>query len=157
MTKKKLIAKKIQPTLSKEEIVQKIIEEAQGKRYVTYESIIEAADKHHFTEIETSDLLKELENKNIDLIMQKELDDHINEDDTDDLLNTDEISTKVKTKIDTTSLHDSDIDDAEKDESDTFRNLPEVPQIADGVKCYLRDIGKIPLLNKKTEKIAFIF
>ena len=26
-------------------------------------------------------------------------------------------------------------------------------QITDGVKCYLRDIGKIPLLNKKTETV----
>ena len=26
-------------------------------------------------------------------------------------------------------------------------------QITDAVKCYLRDIGKIPLLNKKTETV----
>lgn len=151
MTKKKSTVKKNEPVITKEEVVQQILEDAQGKRYVTYESIIETAEKHNFTESETGNLLKELEKKNIDLIMQKELDSDI-ENDSADILHAEEGSAKIKTKIDTT-IHDSDIDPTEKDESETLRNLPDVPQIADGVKCYLRDIGKIPLLNKKTEKV----
>ncbi|MBM18221.1 MAG: RNA polymerase sigma factor RpoD [Epsilonproteobacteria bacterium] len=151
MTKKKPMTKKAQPKLTKADIVQKIIEDAQGKRYVTYESIIEAAEKHNFTESETSNLLRDLENKNIDLIMQKELDADHGSDDTDLLSDDDNQSVKVKTKI-AADLPEED-EDSEKDESEALRGVPDIPQIADGVKCYLRDIGKIPLLNKKTEKV----
>lgn len=154
MIKKKILPKKIQPKHTKAEILQQIIEDAQGKRYVTYESIIEIAEKHKFSESETSNLLKELEKKNVDLVMQKELDDsHEAEDQT--LLDSDELdSPKVRSKLSASAIHDEDLDDSEKDENEPLRGAtPDIPQIADGVKCYLRDIGKIPLLNKKTEKI----
>lgn len=154
MIKKKILPKKVLPKFTKAEILQQILEDAQGKRYVTYESIIETAEKHKFSESETSNLLKELEKKNIDLVMQKELDDsHETED--QDLLESEEIeSPKVRSKLSATAIHDEDLDDSEKDDSEIVRGAtPDIPQIADGVKCYLRDIGKIPLLNKKTEKV----
>lgn len=154
MIKKKILPKKIQPKYTKAEILQQIIEDAQGKRYVTYESIIETAEKHKFSESETSNLLKELEKKNIDLVMQKELDDS-HEAEDQDLLESDELdSPKVRSKLSASAIHDEDLDDPEKDDGEPLRGAtPDIPQIADGVKCYLRDIGKIPLLNKKTEKV----
>lgn len=155
MIKKKTILKKsLQPKFTKAEISQQIIEDAQSKRYVTYESIIEAAENHKFSESETSALLKELEKKNIDLVMQKELDDTPESDEHDITESEDVESLKVRGKLSTTTIQDDDIEDGEKEEADTTRgSTPDIPQIADGVKCYLRDIGKIPLLNKKTEKI----
>lgn len=154
MIKKKTILKKIQqPKYTKAEILQQIIEDAQSKRYVTYESIIETAEKHKFTEVETSALLKELEKKNIDLVMQKELDDSPETDEHDIVESEESESLKVRSKLSTTAIHEEDSEDAEKDDVEAVRGTPDVPQIADGVKCYLRDIGKIPLLNKKTEKI----
>ena len=39
------------------------------------------------------------------------------------------------------------------DEREVVKEIGEAAHIADGVKCYLRDIGKIPLLNKKTESV----
>ena len=154
MIKKKIIPKKIQPKSSKADVLQQILDDAQGKRYVTYESIIETAERHKFTESETSNLLKELEKKNIDLVMQKELDDSHEQDDHDLLESEEAEPVKIRAKISTSAIHDEDMDDAEKDDVEQQRGAAaDIPQIADGVKCYLRDIGKIPLLNKKTEKI----
>lgn len=154
MIKKKIIPKKVPVKLTKAEILQQIVEEAQSKRYVTYESIIETAEKHKFTETETSQLLKELEKKNIDFVMQKELDE-TQDSDSQDMIDVEEgESLKIRSKLSSSAIHDEDLDDSEKDDGDSARgSAPDVPQIADGVKCYLRDIGKIPLLNKKTEKV----
>ena len=154
MIKKKIIPKKVQTKFTKDEILQQIVDEAQGKRYVTYESIIETAEKHKFTEAETSNLLKELEKKNIDLVMQKELDDTQEPEEQDIIENEDSESLKIRSKISTTDIHDEDLDDPEKEDAEPIKGTTQdVPQIADGVKCYLRDIGKIPLLNKKTETV----
>lgn len=154
MIKKKITLKKVPVKFTKAEILQQIIEEAQTKRYVTYESIIETAEKHKFSEAETSQLLKELEKKNIDLVMQKELDDSQDSDDQDMIDIEEGESLKIRNKLSASAIDDEDLDDSEKDDSDLARgSTPDVPQIADGVKCYLRDIGKIPLLNKKTEKV----
>ena len=47
---------------------------------------------------------------------------------------------------------DAEESDEEEDEKDQVREIG-ASQITDPVKCYLRDIGKIPLLNKKTETV----
>ncbi len=154
MIKKKIIAKKVQPKLDKSEIIGQILEDAQTQRYVTYESIIETAEKHKFTEIETANLLKELEQKNIELIMQKELDSSLEPEDHEIVDHEGIEQPKAATKLSASTLQADDLDDHEKEDFEPTRSAtPDVPQIADGVKCYLRDIGKIPLLNKKTEKI----
>ena len=44
-------------------------------------------------------------------------------------------------------------DEPEDGRADVVKEVGEAAHIADGVKCYLRDIGKIPLLNKKTETV----
>ncbi|MBI2353253.1 RNA polymerase sigma factor RpoD [Candidatus Dependentiae bacterium] len=156
MIKKKIVIKKnvSQQKLTKEEIAQQIVEEAQSKRYVTYESIIESAEKHKFTESETSALLKDLEKKNVELLMQKELDES-SELDEHDLVGADESEpVKIRNKLSTTTIQEEEGDEGEKEELENVRGVvSDIPQIADGVKCYLRDIGKIPLLNKKTEKV----
>ena len=43
-------------------------------------------------------------------------------------------------------------EEAEEEEKEVTREAGS-SQITDPVKCYLRDIGKIPLLNKKTETV----
>jgi len=49
---------------------------------------------------------------------------------------------------------DEDIDLEEpEEERELVKEAGETGHIADGVKCWLRDIGKIPLLNKKTEAV----
>jgi len=162
MIKKKTSSKKITKiTISNEDkqsVVKKLIEDGQRQRYITYETIMEIGEKHKFTEDEMNELLKELEKKNIELITQEELHSSQNVTETDDFTEQDEKTThKAASKISVASLpeeeEESESDDTIKDDGEIVKEAPEIPQIADGVKCYLRDIGKIPLLNKKTETI----
>lgn len=152
MTKKKTSTKKTTQSESPEITIKKIIDDLYGQRYIAYESVMEIGEKHSFSEQDTSNFLKELEKNNIELVMQKEINN--NDDSSDNVLleQDDKNSLKVSKKIPTGSLQEESEDDKHSDD-DTIKEMPDIPQIADGVKCYLRDIGKIPLLNKKTEKI----
>ena len=63
------------------------------------------------------------------------------------------IRSGIKTKLES-SLEDlqTGYDDEDADEEEEEPGVREpAAHITDPVKCYLRDIGKIPLLNKKTE------
>ncbi len=161
--KKSTLKKAAKPTINLEDhqsIIKKIVEESQKQRYVTYEWIMELSDKYKLSEDETNQLLKDLEKKNVELILQEELTGSASINSDDDFLEvTEEKETaKIKNKLSATSLENDeeeieDHDNDEKDEGEVVKEIPDIPQIADGVKCYLRDIGKIPLLNKKTETV----
>lgn len=151
MKKKKTNSKKTFQPDSVTTSVKKIVEDLHGQRYITYESVMEIGEKNKYSEQDMSELLKGLEKKNIELVMQKEI-NATPEGTTPELLEHEEqASLKINKKI-TTSIEGGDDSDTEKDD-DTIKEVPDIPQIADGVKCYLRDIGKIPLLNKKTETV----
>lgn len=160
--KKKTNSKKItKATISNEDrqsVIKKIVEDSQKQRYITYESIMEFAEKHKFNEEDTNELLRELDKKNIELIMQEELNSNNAATDADDYIDTeDKEPHKVVSKLSVAALHEeeeeAESEDAGKDDGEGIKEALEIPQIADGVKCYLRDIGKIPLLNKKTETV----
>ncbi|GAF68473.1 unnamed protein product, partial [marine sediment metagenome] len=62
----------------------------------------------------------------------------------------------LKAKIGTSlefADNEDEKDDADSDNDENVKSVGSSAQITDPVKCYLRDIGKIPLLNKKTESI----
>ena len=156
-SQKKIIKPIIEPE-DKQSIFKKIIEDGQKCRYITYEAILDIGEKHKFSEDDTNELLKELEKKNIELITQEELISGHASSDTDDFAEQEEKAHhKTSNKLAKVSLQEEeeevDPDDAVKDDGEVAKEIPEIPQIADGVKCYLRDIGKIPLLNKKTESV----
>ncbi|MBP9765357.1 RNA polymerase sigma factor RpoD [Candidatus Babeliales bacterium] len=164
MIKKKIVPKKSsKQTINLEDhqgLIKKIVEDSQKQRYVTYESIMDMSDRYKFSEDETNQLLKELEKRNVDLILQEELQSgSAASQDNDDFLEVeDKEPAKIKSKLSATSLEEEEEeidehDDVDKDEGEVVKEIPDIPQIADGVKCYLRDIGKIPLLNKKTETV----
>jgi len=163
MIKKKTVLKKnAKPIFNQEDrqsLIKKIAEDSQKQRYVTYESILDISDKNKLNEDETNQLLRELEERNVELILQEELSGSNINTETEDFLEQDEKKPeKIISKLSTTTLdEDEEIhdlhEDNDKDESEAIKEIAEIPQIADGVKCYLRDIGKIPLLNKKTETI----
>ncbi len=147
----------------KNEIVQKLmkklIDDGKKQRFLTYESVIEFCELHHITEVDTNLFLKEIEKNNIELVMHDELDADIS--DVENYDDEQPEQTKIKTKISTSSLdfeekeeEDKGLDDAEEevDEADE-RTIGDIGHSPDGVKSYLRDIGKIPLLNKKTETV----
>lgn len=124
-----------------------ILERGRQAGSMTYEEVIALADEHDFSEAELDQLLKMFEREHIELVIEGE-----------DLAQ--EKHHEEPVDLDVEALRAENIaavipeDEEEEEESDDEEiRTSEPSQIADGVKCYLRDIGKIPLLNKKTEKV----
>jgi RNA polymerase primary sigma factor len=139
----------------KKELTEELIEKGKRTNFLTYEEIIEFGDKNHLSEQEINDILKTVEREHIDLIMQDELDVEagslVLEDEAEGARL--DAKTKLESSLDLqTDQYDEDEADEDEEEKDAVREIGN-SQITDPVKCYLRDIGKIPLLNKKTETV----
>lgn len=133
----------------KKELSQELVDQGKRDGVLTYEEVMEFSDEHEFTEIETDLLLRRLDKENIELITQEELDSvqsEIEEFDKDES----SPDQKFKTRLVKTLDSDGELEEDEEEEEDE-REHAAPTQITDSVKSYLRDIGKIPLLNKKTE------
>lgn len=112
---------------------------------LTYEEIIEFSDKNHLTEKETEEVMAALEKRSIELVTQEELEHEA-------ALEEHEEPARLKSHVSTSFDVDfEDEDDDKKESDDDVRQAMPSTQITDSVKSYLREIGKIPLLNKKTE------
>ncbi|HJM69171.1 MAG TPA: RNA polymerase sigma factor RpoD [Candidatus Babeliales bacterium] len=123
-----------------EEQLQEILAKGKKQSFIIYEELIDFGEKHKFDEKKMSDLLKQCEKNHIELVMHDEIEksaDDISQFEGDK----EDVTVKKKVALPTE-------DNSEEDENVT---LVDTSPITDGVKCYLRDIGKIPLLNKKTE------
>ncbi len=149
MLKKSITSKKRKPPIldPKKELIEEIIEKSKKAGILTYEEIIEFSEKNNLTEKESDDLLRTLDKENVELISQNEL-DGIQQDELEK--EEEPVKMKLKAKIDS-DKDDFDSDGGEGDE--TKIREATTTQITDSVKSYLRDIGKIPLLNKKTESV----
>lgn len=153
-TKQKPEIEKSKSDLIKE-LVDDLLEKGRHSGFLSYEEILEFSDKNHLSEGEILELQKSIEKENIELISEEELGQ------TEGIsYEREEDSTKghVKSHIETSLEFDEEEaieteEEEEKDEKETVRETSESSHLADGVKAYLRDIGKIPLLNKKTETI----
>lgn len=131
---------------SKSELIEALLEKGKKQGLLAYEEVIEFGDKHQLTEAETNDLLKVLEKEHIELLMQDEIEVSKKFQETEEDL---PVGLELKTKIEATiNLHEGEFEEEEEEAEDIIRGEA---GITDGVKAYLRDIGKIPLLNKKTE------
>ena len=141
----------------KKELIEELIEKGKRANFLTYEEIIEFGDKNHLVEQEINEILKTLEKEHIDLIMQDELETEAASlegmDDEGEGARLD-VKTKLESSLDL-QADQFDEDEAEQEDDEEKEVAREVgsSQITDPVKCYLRDIGKIPLLNKKTETV----
>ena len=138
-----------------ETVLKKTLEKGKEKRFLTYEGIINLGEKHSLSEKDTNKLLKEIEKSNIDLIMQEEVDAGKNSNDGGfDLGDSDSSpSSRGKLKSSLKSVQSDDDKPDEDDEKKDDKIVATKQHITDSVKCYLRDIGKIPLLNKETEGV----
>lgn len=133
----------------KAELMEALIEKGKKQSALAYEEVMEFSDKNHLSELELNDLLKVFEKEHIDLVMQDELESNGSEvHDLEEDLATPrlEIKEKLESSLD---LHSQEEESDEEEVEDVVKT--ESTQVADGVKAYLRDVGKIPLLNKKTE------
>jgi RNA polymerase primary sigma factor len=143
----------IKKTSSHGEMIEAFIESARRNGLIAYEQVMEFSEQHHLTDNELQDLLKHLEREHIEVVMESEIQTQL--DDIDDMT-TIGVKPNFEFDIDSDKAADEFADENEEEQKTTT----DTGHLADGVKCYLKDIGKIPLLNKKTEstiaeKIAF--
>ncbi len=135
------------------EDIDMLIEKGKEAGKLTYEEVISFNEQNHLSEKDANALLKRLEAEHIELVMEDEIDTATSELEAPEK----ESGSKIKSKgsLAPTFALDSDDEDEEDatEDDDQERTTSELTHIADGVKCYLRDIGKIPLLNKTTEKV----
>ncbi|MGA9530307.1 MAG: RNA polymerase sigma factor RpoD [Candidatus Babeliales bacterium] len=143
----------------KQEAKEELIEQSKRLGKISYEEVIEFSDEYQLTQEETNNLLRLFEKENVELVMHEELEDKSSN--TDKYEQEEENKIKLSTQLDPSSFsnddYDKDLDEEDNEDEEVVEKAPRSSdasgRITDTVKCYLRDIGKIPLLNKKTEKI----
>jgi RNA polymerase primary sigma factor len=158
MTKAKPTAKK---TVKKtnpnvdlhKEIIEEFIEKCKVNGLLSYEELIIFSDKNNVTDAEVTDILRVLEKENVELVTQEELEsDDLKKEEFEEI---EPSRLKLKTKLETYGLESGEFEEEEseeeEDEEESEVKRETESSVADSVKSYLRDIGKIPLLNKKTE------
>ncbi len=136
----------------KTEFIEELIQKGKNSGIVAYEEIIEFSNKNDLGEQDIADIMKALEAKHIELVMEDELTSAV---DIIKLSHEEEKINKagiISSKI-TLTDDKEDEEDEDEDDEDQAAKVNASVQAADGVKAYLRDIGKIPLLNKKTETV----
>lgn len=121
---------------------EEVLERGRQAGSLSYEEVIALSAENNLSESETDVLLKQIEKEHIELVMESEMETASVEPEVevDDL--------DKKTSFDSGALEEEVAEDVVEEVIKS-----ESPHISDGVKCYLRDIGKIPLLNKSTEKV----
>ena len=138
------------------ESLEHLLEKGKQKGGLSYEEIMAFNEQNNYSEKQANDLLRLLEKENIELMMEDEL-DHSAMDFNEDITKESGSKIKGRSAAAVAQYHSDEAEDIDEEEDgaepEQERTTSDVPHIADGVKCYLRDIGKIPLLNKTTEKI----
>lgn len=137
----------------KTEFIEELIQKGKNTGIVAYEEIIEFSNKNDLGDHDIAEIMKALEAKHIELVMEDEL---TSANDLIKLGHEEEKITKggiISSKIAITEDKEEDEEDLDDDEEGDTAKVNASVQAADGVKAYLRDIGKIPLLNKKTETV----
>ncbi len=141
----------------KQDLVDELVDKGRKHGVLSYEELIEFGEKNNLNEQETNDLIRHMEKENIEFIMQEELEgnpDDMEAFDQDEEHSPLNIKAKISSSLDLgADPFDEDNDEEDDgDEKEPARTASSA-YITDTVKCYLRDIGKIPLLNKKTESV----
>lgn len=140
---------KVRESSTGSQLFDDILERVRPVGEITYEEVLSFADEHSLSEVDLEQLLKHFEREHIEIKFESEGEPAGR--------STEEVEGVVAAETFTGTFEEEDEESVEvasaaEEEEEEVKTV-EVAQIADGVKCYLRDIGKIPLLNKKTEKV----
>jgi RNA polymerase primary sigma factor len=136
-----------------------LIEHGKQNGLLSYEEVIEFSEKNNLTDKETEELVSQIEKKNIELVAQDDFESasHLMQQDEEEEAPrvraklSDTFDVGFESEADLEEERESESEEEEVEDDDEKRYSSTGTQINDSVKSYLRDIGKIPLLNKKTE------
>lgn len=143
------------PVVVGDELLETLLEKGRRGGVLTYEEIMAFGERNHLGEAEINEIFKVVDKENIEMVMQAEL-----EADADlEQYPTEEgeakrapLATAIEEPYEYAEEDESE-EPEEEEETEAVRGPGEYAYIVDSVKGYLRDIGKIPLLNKKTETV----
>ena len=136
-----------------EKKVSSILEKGKRNGVLSLEEVIFFSRKHKLLEEDFNELLDLFEKENIDLISKEELNSQV--EGIDGFEKEEHDSFKSQAKSLKSSLEQATVSSGkftDKD-SDKLKSFVEPSQLNDPVKLYLKEIGRIPLLNKITEKV----
>lgn len=142
-----------------EKQLEMLLEKGRSEGVLTYEEVASFNYKHRIGEEDANELLRILDKENIDLISQEEFDaagegfQDYNAEETGPSFGS--FKANLESTLDADSEEDAEDDDDEESDkaSERLKSLAEPSQLNDPVKLYLKEIGKIPLLNKVTDKV----
>ncbi|NDD53641.1 RNA polymerase sigma factor RpoD [bacterium] len=140
--------------------VASLVEKGRNEGVLTYEELMSFNSRNRLSDEDANELIRILERENIDLISQDELEtgnqdfDGLIEANSGKSAKFEKLPSDIEGSLDATEPNEAAQDDDyyEKD-LDKIKSLLEPSQLNDPVKLYLKEIGKIPLLNKDTEKV----
>jgi len=136
-----------------------LLEKGRSEGVLAYEDVASFIQKNKLSEDAATEFLHMLDKENIDLITQKELDagGELDSTDKDDgPVSFDALKARFESVLEGAASSDDDDEDEEKNslqDIQKLKQLAEPSQLNDPVKLFLKEIGKIPLLNKTTEKV----
>jgi len=133
-------SKKIEKSESSSVELQKELLEGVKNRSLAYEELIVFSADHDLSEKEINDMILFLEKKGVELITLEEMEKKEQPSEPSKKVSKNKLKNSIANKADT-----------DGDEEETTKEA--TAQLADGVKSYLRDIGRIPLLNRETESV----
>jgi|GEM_PF-913546 len=138
-------------------LVDSLLEKGRSEGVITYEELLTFNQKNKLKEEDANELLRLLERENIDLILEEELEaepvtfESVSEGTAG---NFEGFKPDIEASLEGAELSgDLSDDDGLDKELEKIRGIAEPSQLNDLVKLYLKEIGKIPLLNKTTEKV----
>jgi len=163
--KKATKATKVDATKAKESFTLKdvenqasiLIDKGVNEGVLTFEEIATFKKKYKLSEEDTNEFLRVLEKENVDLVSGQDLGSgqasFSSAREGEGGASFRSLKSDIESSIEKVELSKEESESDQDKEVAKLKYLMEVPQLNDPVKLYLKEIGKISLLNKETERV----